>query len=245
MNILVGLGRQTLAQAHYFTLLIGDFETDHGFTRNIFHHPQANNRQCAREIARESSDLAGLYARRRIDLKARDHRPRMHRYYLHLDIEIEQLLFYQARQGLQGFGGVRNFFCIRWIEQGQGRQCTAGGHIEQRHLFFALHALAFGRRLEHRLDARRRVLLHDLFFHRHGLTALALGTQTDKIIDPGGQVFTQAFAELQRPRTHHVHHLEPGQTGGQGNAREQQRKKKKRRTNKTKSRHQPGADRPT
>ena len=82
---------EDLAERDQGAVFIGDLKADTGLARDHIHHPDADHGQRAGQIFRQIADLAALHARRRVQLKARDHRPRMHRHDRDRDAEILQL----------------------------------------------------------------------------------------------------------------------------------------------------------
>ncbi|MCY1412398.1 hypothetical protein D9M71_278010 [compost metagenome] len=159
---------QHFGEAHHLPVFVGNLDTDGGLARNHFDHPHTDHRQRARQILGQVGDPADLHAGRRLDLEAGNHRARMHGLDHHLDAELLELDFQQARYRFQRLRRETLLLLASRIEQRQRRQSALHGAVdEQRRLLFLLHALArfhrFGRR--GRVDLRCRAalaLLHAL-----------------------------------------------------------------------------------
>ena len=137
---------------------VRDLQADERLARNHVDNAHADDRQAARDVLVQIADLTALYARRRLQLEARDDRPGMRTDDLRVDAEILELELHLARQRVERLLRIPLDLLLRLVEQGQRRQFTRRDAGEQRDLLFALGTLALFDWCEHGLDLERLAL---------------------------------------------------------------------------------------
>jgi hypothetical protein len=200
----IDLGAENLGELDRLTALVRQFEGHVVLARDRLDDANRHERQRARQILRETDDLAALHARRRLDFIARDDRPRIRGNHTHLDAEVLQLLFDEPRRVFERIGGDGFLRLGRRIEQGERRQCGIARQVlEERHLLFLLGAFGARGRGRGGHDHHGFVILallsraHDLAFalRRGRFAELAVASSLAAQLRAGDRV-ENAVAEL-------------------------------------------------
>ena len=101
VRAVVFLRVQDLAQADDVAVFIGYLEPDDRLAGNDIHDAHTDRRQRARDVLGQVGNLADFHPGAQIEFEARNNRAGMDFHHLHLDVEIQQFHFHQARHGLQ------------------------------------------------------------------------------------------------------------------------------------------------
>jgi hypothetical protein len=133
----------------------------HEVPGNRLDHADRDDREGAREVAREVHDLRALHAHRGLDLVARDHRAGIGRDHLHLHVEVEELALDQARGVLERLRRRALDVRVGRIEQRQLRQRRVG-HVENSGTCFSRTMRSLFATTGRHLDADRLVVLEGL-----------------------------------------------------------------------------------
>ncbi len=217
----VDAGREHLGEAHRLPLGVGDLQTHTGLARDGLDHADAAHRQRTRQVLDQIDDLAALHASGGLDLVAGDDRTWIGGEHLHVDAELTQLVFDQARGELERLdrraldrgGGL--------VEQGERRQTVSRQVGEQRPLLFLVNALRDLRWLlwGHDPDRRARTLPHLIGHHR---LTLCRGARPQTAVAPGLERTPATHRSQLDQRTDPLSHVEPGHAGQQAHPGHQQ-----------------------
>src|SRR5450830_543271 len=139
--IVVDLGAQDFRQAHDLALGVWQLQSHVILAGYSFHYAYRRQRQGTGQVARQSHDLATLYAGRRFNFITRDHRAGVSGHYLGIHAKVRQFLFNQAAGKFQRFHGDGFHHGRRFIEQGQRRQLAVAQVFKQGRLAFFFHPL--------------------------------------------------------------------------------------------------------
>ena len=211
-----------------------------GLAWNRFDHADADHRKRPGQILRKADDLAALHSHGRLDLVARDHRPRVGRQYLHLDPKIAELLLDEARGVLKRLRGKPLDAGRCFVEQVERRQRCVGQVLEKLNLLFLLHAHRF-RDLDHRrLDPDRLVFDYEFhsFFLDYCLPLLG-GNLACLAVLPALPAIARKTVRPFQPGADHLHHRQPGHAGEKGETDRAQGKQDQRRPGKPERRAEP------
>ena len=171
----IDLRAQHFRKADGLPLGVRQFERHRRLAGNGLDDADAHQAQRSRQILGQVQHLRALHAHRRLDLVARDHRPRRRRHHPHLDAEVLELFLDQPRGHLERLRAHRLLALRRRVEQIDLRQLGVGQFVEER----LLPLLDDTRALRHRgssgFDDDRQVLLLQVVLDRHRLLALENG----------------------------------------------------------------------
>jgi hypothetical protein len=169
----VRLRSQHLREADRLPLGVGKLERHRRLAGDRLDDADRDQAERARQVLGEADDLRALDPDRRLDLVARDHRPRRGGDDADFDAEVLEALLDQARRHLERLGADALDPLRRRIEEVDLRQLGVDELAEERLLALLDDARALRHVDQGRLDDDRQVLLLQLVLDLEDLVALA------------------------------------------------------------------------